>query len=416
MMERNRAMRISLLTTQAFSVAVSVAALVLPSAPADDWPCWRGPARNGISAEAGWLDRWPAEGPRVLWKAAVGTGFSTFAVAGGRAFTLGNDDNTDTVFCLDAETGKVLWSHAYPSDLGDKFFEGGPTATPTVDGGRVYTIGRWGDAFCFEAATGKVVWSKNLVQEIGLPAPGWGLSGSPVVHGDLLLLNAGDGGLAIEKATGKVTWKSAAKEPGYSTPLVVRFGDAERMLLGSGRSYVAVDPRTGREAWRMKWVTQYGCNAADPVVDGDRVFLSTGYGKGAALLKSGAGEPEVVWQGKVMRTQMNPCVLLGGFLYGVDGDAGQKAALKCVDFATGAEKWAQEGFGNGAVMAADGKLIALSGKGELMVAPVSPDGFQPAARAQVLGGKCWTVPVLANGRIYCRNAAGDVVCLDVKKP
>jgi outer membrane protein assembly factor BamB len=404
------------LAVKAVSIGMALAAAAPPRASAGDWPCWRGPARNGISAETGWLDRWPAEGPRVLWKASVGTGFSSFAVAGGRAYTLGNADTTDTVFCLDAETGKVLWSHAYPSDLGDRYFEGGPTSTPAVDGGRVYTVGRWGDAFCFDAATGKVVWSKNIVQETGLPAPGWGLAGSPVVHGDLLLLNAGEAGLALEKATGRVVWKSAAKEPGYSTPLPVRRGDAELVLLGSGKAYLAVDPRTGREAWRVKWVTQYGCNAADPVVDGDRVFLSTGYGKGAALLQLGAGEPGTVWQTKVMRTQMNPCVLLGGFLYGVDGDAGQNAALKCVELATGAAKWAQEGFGNGAVLAADGKLIALSGKGELMVAPAAPEGFQPTARAQVLGGKCWTVPVLADGRIYCRNAAGDVVCLDVKKP
>jgi len=397
-------------------IALFVSLAALPAASADDWPCWRGPGHNGISAETGWLDRWPDGGPRVLWKAEVGTGFSSFAVAGGRVYTLGNADNTDTVFCFEAATGKALWSHAYPSDLGDKFFEGGPTSTPAVDGDRVYTIGRWGDAFCFEAATGKIVWSKNIVQETGLPAPGWGLAGSPVVHGDLLLLNAGDAGLALEKATGKVAWKSAAKEPGYSTPLVVRRGDAELLLLGSGKSYLAVDPRTGREAWRVKWVTQYGCNAADPVVDGDRVFLSTGYGKGAALLKPGAGEPEVVWQGKVMRNQMNPCVLVGGFLFGADGDAGQKGALKCVELATGAEKWAKERFGPGAVTVADGRLIALSEKGELTVAPASPEGFQPTARAQVLGGKCWTVPVLANGRIYARNAAGDVVCLDVKKP
>jgi outer membrane protein assembly factor BamB len=405
-----------MLRMTASRIVLFVSLTALPAANAADWPCWRGPSHDGVSAETGWLDRWPDGGPRVLWKASVGTGFSSFAVAGGRVYTIGNEDNTDTVFCLDAATGKTLWSHAYPSDLGDKFFEGGPTSTPTVDGERVYTIGRWGDAFCFEAATGKVVWSKNVCQETGLPAPGWGLAGSPVVHGDLLLLNAGDGGLALEKATGKVAWKSAAKEPGYSTPLVVRFGDAERMLLGSGKSYVAVDPKTGAEAWRVKWVTQYGCNAADPVVDGGRVFLSTGYGKGAALLKPGAGEPEVVWQGKVMRTQMNPCVLVGGFLFGADGDAGQKGSLKCVELATGTEKWAKEGFGPGAVTVADGRLIALSEKGELSVAPASPEGFQPTARAQVLGGKCWTVPVLANGRICCRNAAGDVVCLDVKKP
>jgi len=385
-------------------------------AAADDWPQWRGPQRNGISAETGWRDQWPEAGPPLLWKADVGIGFSSLAVAQGRVYTLGNADDTDTVFCFDADTGRRIWSHAYPSDLGDKFYEGGPTSTPTVDGDRVFTISKWGDLFCFEAATGKIVWSKNVQKETGLPVPAWGFGGSPLVQEDLLLLNVGEAGVALDKKTGKPVWKSAAQEPGYSTPLPFRRGDDGFLLFSSGKAYVAVNPKTGREAWRMKWITNYGVNAADPIVDGDRVFISSGYGKGSTLLRLGAAEPEVLWQNKAIRTQMNPCVLLGGHLYGIDGDAASKTALKCIEFATGTEKWAQPIAGSGAVAAADGKLLVLCGNGELKVAPASPDGFTPTAKARVLEGKCWTVPVLANGRIYCRNAEGRVVCVDVRKP
>jgi outer membrane protein assembly factor BamB len=382
---------------------------------ATDWPQWRGPQRNGISAETGWGDTWPGDGPPVAWKAKVGLGYSAFVVAQGRAYTLGHADGADTVFCFDADSGKLLWKHSYPAELGDKYFDGGTTGTPTVDGDRVYSLSRWGDLFCLEAATGKVVWSKNVQQETGARVPEWGFGGAPLVSGKLLILNVGEAGLAVDKATGTIAWKSAPKVAGYSTPLPVTHNGEELVLLASGQAYVALQPASGKEAWRTKWVTQYDVNATDPVVDGERMFLSTGYGKGGAVFKWAAGAPEQLTKVKALRTQMNTAVLVGGHLYGVDGDTSEKATLKCVEFATGAEKWVQPGFGSGALIAADGKLIALSGTGELMIAPASAAGLVPTTRAQVLGGKCWTAPVLANGRLLCRNSKGEVVCLDLRK-
>ena len=384
-------------------------------AHAEDWPHWRGPQRNGISAEIGWRDTWPADGPPTAWKAKVGLGFSSFAVAQGRAFTLGHADGQDTVWCFDEATGKVLWKHSYPSELGDKYFEGGTTGTPTVAGDRVFTLSRWGDVFCFEAASGKIVWSKNVQKETGVRVPDWGFAGAPLVQENLLVLNVGDAGLALDKSTGKIIWQSTDKNAGYSAPLPVQRDGQWLALLGNGTAYVAVRLHDGKEAWRVRWLTEYGVNASDPIVDGDRLFLSTGYGKGGGLFKLGAGEPEQIWKTKKIRTQMNAAVLFKGHLYGTDGDTTEKAALKCLDFATGEEKWTQPGFGSGAVVIADGKLIALGGTGELVVAPAMPTGFKPTARAQVLGGKCWTAPVLANGRIYCRNSRGDVVVVDVRK-
>ena len=397
---------------------ISVTLLVIASGArlaAGDWPHWRGPDRNGVSSEVGWSDQWPAAGPKVAWKAKVGLGYSSFVVAGGRVVTMGHADEKDTVFCFAADTGKELWKHSYPAELGDKYFDGGTTGTPTFDGGHVFVLSRWGDTMCLNAADGKVVWSKNVEKETGARIPDWGFGGAPLVHGDRLVLNVGDAGLALDKKSGAILWKSEPKSAGYSTPLLLKSGENTLGIFGSGQSYVAVNLRDGKEAWRIRWLTQYGVNAADPVVDGDRLFLSTGYDKGAALFKLGGAQPEQLWKSKVLRTQMNAAVLYRGHLYGVDGDTTDKASLKCLDFATGVEKWNHAGFGSGGVIIADGKLVALSGSGELMVAPASPDGFMPTPRAQVLGGKCWTAPVLADGRIYCRNSRGDVVCVDVRK-
>lgn len=394
-------------------IAVLIASMPASLARADDWPVWRGPARNGISAEKDWKP-FDAAGPKIVWKAQVGVGFSSFVVAKGRVYTVGFANDADTLVCLDADTGKSIWQHTYPSELGDKFYEGGTTGTPTVDGDHVYFISRWGDTFCLDAASGKVVWSVNIQKEHGIRLPTWGFGGAPLVHDKLLILAAGESGVALDKATGKLVWKSANKEAGYSTPLIATIGGKQVLLVASSQAYIAVEPATGKELWRVRWVTQYGVNAADPIVAGDQVFISSGYGKGCTLVDVASGTPKEVWKSRVLRTQMNPAVLIDGHLYGVDGDTTEEASLKCIELKTGAEKWAVAEFGSGTVIAADGKLIALSAKGELSIAAASPDGFKPVAKGQVLTGKCWTVPVLANGMLYCRNWKGQIVCVDLK--
>lgn len=378
---------------------------------AGDWPQWRGPNRNGTTSES--VSQWSKE-PRVAWRANVGLGFSSIVVSDGRACSAGHADGKDTVFCFDAVTGKELWKQSYPSELGDKYYEGGTTGTPSFDGDHLYWLGRWGDLFCFETKTGQIVWSKNIAKEAAVKIPSWGFTGAPLVHENLLVLNVGEAGMGVEKRNGTIVWQSANKDAGYSTPLPIQREGRWLALLGSEKNYLAVDIKSGKEAWRYRWLTQYGVNAADPVVQGDRIFISTGYGKGAALLNLSAGEPKEVWKSKVLRTQLNPAVLFDGHLYGADGDTGQTPALKCIEFVSGTEKWAHEGFGSGGVIIAGGKLIALSSTGELIIAQASPAEFKPLARAQVLGPKCWTAPVLANGIIYCRNNRGDIAAIELR--
>jgi outer membrane protein assembly factor BamB len=321
---------------------------------------------------------------------------------------MGNTTNTDWVFCLEAGTGKVVWGHSYPCPLDAKNFEGGPCATPTIADGMVYTFSRKGDLFCLDAAKGTVVWSKNLNQESGLEIPTWGCASSALVEGSMVVVNMGSAGVALDRKTGKVLWVSAKGPGAYATPVPLRIGSEPCLAILSRQSLIAVKAADGHELWSYPWKTDYDVNAADPIVDGDKVFISSGYNHGGALLKLSGQSPAKVWENKNMRNHFDSCVVWQGHLYGPDDNG-----LRCLAFDTGELKWTCGEFGKGSLMVADGKLVGLSEKGELMIIDPTPTAFKPIARARVLSGKCWTTPLLCNGHIYCRNAAGNIVCLDV---
>ena len=382
---------------------------------ADDWPQWRGPDLNGISRETGWSVNWPDAGPPTLWRAEVGIGFSSVTVVAGRVFTLGNARETDTVWCFDAVTGRQIWKHEYPCELDAIYYEGGPGSTPTVDGDRVFTLSKRGHLFCFEAASGRVIWQKQIAAEVQAGKPRWGFAGSPLVEADRLILNVGAAGTAVDKGSGRVVWQSGTNFAGYATPVPVVLGGERCALIFARETLVAVKMKSGEVVWEIPWKTRWDINAVDPIVAGDQLFLSS-FDRGGGLFRLNALQPpSQVWTNlHSLANHMNSAVLIDGHLYGVDGntDAPPKD-LRCVELATGKVKWQYPGLGLGSLMAADGKLIVLSDQGELVVAEASAERFRPLAQAQVLGGKCWTVPVLAGGRIWCRNAAGTLVCLEV---
>jgi len=382
---------------------------------AADWPQWRGPSQDGISQETAWQVEWPDDDPPIVWNANVGTGFASVSVANGLLFTTGHANGQDTIWCLNATTGETVWKHSFAEPLLDKYYEGGPSATPTVHNDVVYSISKSGLVFCLDRDNGTVVWQVDAAQLTGSPMPTWGFGGSPVVYGDFLLLNMGGSGVALDKNTGALKWKSEAEEAGYTTPYIMDREDGVYAIFSSGRDFTGREVSSGEEVARWAWKTRYGVNAADPVVDGDRVFISSGYRKGATVVDISSGEPVEVWKNKEMETQMNPCILINGFLYGCSGDQGDRSTtLKCISMDTGETRWTFPGIGPGSLTAAKGNLIVLTARGELMFAPISPNEFEPVFQMQVLGGKCWTVPVLANGRIYCRNSDGDLVCVDVR--
>jgi len=399
--------RFSVLPAASIAASILCAFAVSPVA-ANDWPRWRGSEFNGISKETGWSASWPADGPKQLWKATVGIGFSSVAVSDGWLYTLGNQSGTETVYCLDASTGQERWKHSYPCPIDPNLYEGGPNATPTVDGNVLYSFSRKGHLFALDAATGKVLWSKNVHDDLGAKIPEWGFSGSPLVEGQLLVINAGPAGMGFDKSTGKVLWFSGKESAGYSSPVPFAQGSIRAVLLFSTKTLSAVNAETGALLWRHPWPTSYGVNAADPVLSGQRIFISSGYNEGCALLELDDKNVSVLWQNKNMRNHFNSSIALGGCVYGFD-----ESELKCLDLRTGSVRWTERSLGKGSLIAADGKLIILCEKGQLVVANGASDAFKPIARAQVLGGKCWTSPVLANGKIYCRNARGDLVCVEV---
>ncbi len=397
---RRASLEIALLAALATGSALSAA----------DWAQWRGPTRDGISTETGWTHQWGAAGPKLLWKKSLGIGCSGFTAVGDRVYTIGNTNDTDTVFCLDAATGKELWKHSYPQPLDPNMFEGGPGCSPAIDGPRVYTLARHGLLLCLEE--GRVVWSKHLVKDFGAKQPTWGYANSPLVLGDMLLLDVGAKGasaVALNKLTGEIIWKAGDEPASYSSPIVITPGDNPSVAFFNAFGLVVRTARDGRELWRFPWKTSYDVNAATPIPVGDAVFISSGYNHGAALVRAVGGKPEVVWESKAMRNQINSSVLWQGHVYGFD-----ESSFNCLDVQTGAVKWKKPGLGKGSLILADGKLVILSEKGQLVVARPSPEKFESLAEAQVLGkDRCWVVPTLSHGRIFVKNNLGETAAYDL---
>jgi outer membrane protein assembly factor BamB len=376
-----------------------------------DWPCYRGPGHNGISNETDWNSNWGPGGPKVLWEKSIGVGFSTTAVADGRAYNLGNNDKkTDTVYCFDAKTGQELWKHSYPCPLLPNSYEGGTLSTPTVDGPKVYTLSKIGDLFCLDAASGKVLWHKQLNKEMGFALPTWHFSSSALIAGDMLLLNMGTAGLALNKNTGAPLWQSGKGKCGYATPVPFEMDGQPCLAIMSEISLIVVKQADGKQLWQYPWKTSYEINAADPVVIGSQMLITSGYKHGCALLEFNAAGVKRVWENQLMAMQINCPIVRDGFAYGFDENV-----FKCLKLQDGKQQWEEGSLGKGSLMmSADGRLIITSEKGELVIAKADPQKFNVVARAQILPKtKCWTSPVLANGRIYARNAAGKFVCVDV---
>lgn len=381
---------------------------------AESWYKWRGPAGDGIAiAKVPQSGDWPEDALEVLWKNSVGIGFSSPVVQDGRVFLSGNQNDRDTIFCLDADSGKMVWKHTYASEKWPNLYDGGPNASATIDGDEVFGLGRHGHLFCFAADDGKILWQVDLHQDLGLAKPSWGFTSAPLVAGDLLYLNAGSHGLALEKKTGKVRWRTGSGDGAYATPEPIQLGGKEALVVFGPASCSAVRAKDGKLLWEVPWKTKYKVNAAQPIIRDDRMFLSSAYGFGSALLAIDAGGAKEVWRNKAMENHFNTCVLLDGYLYGVSGTTADKCLLKCISWDTGETQWEEKGVGMGSLVAAGKHLVVLSDRGELIFAEASPSGFEPAYRSQILGGKCWTPPAISGGRVYARNAKGDVVAVNL---
>lgn len=370
-----------------------------------DWPNWRGPNFDGVSVEK--VPEKLPEALEVIWKAKVGIGFSSFSVVGNRVLTMGNSEGKDTVRCLNADSGEVIWQHSYACELDPLYYEGGPGGTPTVHERAVYTLSKKGHAFCLSLDSGKVIWSRDLVKDHELKLPEWSFACSAFVDGDKILLNAGRYGIALARDTGKTLWVPDTESSGYAT--IVPFDDS--YLFFSAKALLALD-NSGAVKWKYPWKSSRDVNAADTVLVGNDIVVSSSAGTKRLRVNENRLPPDVVWHQRDLKWYFNAGVLVRSHIFSLHGTTHRPTELVCTNAATGETVWSEDGFGSGGLIAA-GDHIILCDQGVLTIFKASEDSYQPVLQQKVLDGKCWTSPVLANGRIFCRNASGDVVALSL---
>jgi outer membrane protein assembly factor BamB len=375
----------------------------------DDWPQWRGPKRDGTSAERGLLKDWPAAGPPLAWRAAgAGTGYSSFSSALGRLYTLGARGNTEYVMAYDAATGRKVWEvehgRRFRNDRGD-----GPRATPAVDGDRVYAFGASGDLAALEAATGKVLWKLNVLDKFGGSNIPWGLSESPLILSDRIIVSPGGRSaavVALNKTDGSVIWKSLNDEPGYSSAVLHEAGGVREAVYFTAERAIGVDVQTGKLLWSYNQVANQTANVATPIVRGNRVFLSSGYGTGAALLELTPGDSKTgmsarqVYFTREMRNHHASSVLIGDYLYGFSD-----AILTAMKFDTGDVAWRDRSVGKGSVVFADERLYLYSEGGVVGLAEANPAGYREHGRFRIQSGDLptWSHPIVSNGKLFIRD-------------
>lgn len=402
-------------------LVISIIAVVTASLRAADWPQFLGPTRNGISPETDLPDHFPPGGPKLIWKKDVGQGFSGPVVASGKLVLFHRVADKETVECLDAHTGNRIWISDYPTHYQDDFgFDEGPRATPTIVEGKVYTFGAEGVLSCWDFASGKRIWQIDAKDQFTAPKGFFGLACSPLVEGNDVIVNIGGGKgagvVAFDKNTGKVLWKAADDEASYSSPVAATFNGKRYILVFDREGLAALDSSTGKVFFHFHWRsrTNESVNAATPLVIGDDVFVSASYGTGAAMLHFHESGPEVIWSGDdILSNHYATSVYHDGFLFGYDGRQESGPNLRCVDAKTGKVRWSQDGFGAGTLMVAGDKLLILTEKGELILAPATPDGYKPLAHAQILPFNSRAYPALADGLYYARSKE-KLVCVNLR--
>jgi outer membrane protein assembly factor BamB len=393
-----------------------------------DWPQWRGVQRDAISRETGLLQEWPEKGPPLAWKATgLGAGYSEVSVARSRIFTMGERRNPDKpqkpvetfVIALDETTGKEQWA----ARIGDRYGDGGPRSTPTVDGDRVYALSPHGDLLCLDFAAGKPRWSKNLPKDFGGQVGGWHYSESVLIDGDRLICTPGgkDATLvALDKKTGKTVWKAKVPDGGdraeYSSVVIAKVGDEKQYIQFLGRGVVGIKAEDGTFLWRYDHPANGTANCSTPVYHDGRVFAASAYGRGGGLARLTRDGDDTtakeVYFLKEIQNHHGGLVLVNGYLYGEGG-----GRLYCIDFKSGKVMWQEPRPGKGSIAYADGRLYYRNEGGPMTLVEANPKKYVERGRfdqPQGGSGPSWAHPVIANGKLYLRH--GDVLfCYDVKQ-
>jgi outer membrane protein assembly factor BamB len=439
--------------------------LAAGAARADDWPQWLGPKRDGVWREKGILDKFPAKGPKVLWRTPVARGYAGPAVAGGRVYLLdfqpaegardpGKNpfnatklDGKERVLCLDEKTGKILWHHDYdcPYTISYPF---GPRCTPVVAGGKVYTLGAMGDLLCLDAAKGTVLWSKNFPRDYDAPKPMWGFAAHPLLDGDKLICMVGGKGsevVAFDKDSGKEVWKALTLDGvqlGYCPPVVFEAGGKRQLIIWDPARVHSLDPASGKEYWSQRFMVGANMTIPTPRLDGNRLFLTNFY-SGAMLLELDRDKPaaKVLWKKKGRNEQpdntealhcvISTPVFQGAYIYGVCS-YGQ---MRCLEAATGKRLWmdlkatgskekSSDRWDNAFIVEQGGRYFLFNEQGDLIIAKLTPKGYEEVSRAHILaptskagyGGflrtVVWSHPAFADRMMFARNDK-EIVCVSL---
>ncbi len=380
-------------------------------AAAADWPQFRGPQRDGTSTETGLATVWPQTGPQQLWRVEIGEGYSGIVVVDGRLLTMFAAGEDEVLASFDPATGKEQWrvriGANFETQLGN-----GPRATPTVADGVAYALSSNGQLHAIHVADGKVLWSRDLPETLGGRRPNWGYAAPPLVDGDHLLIDAGGlegrGFASLSRTTGEIVWTATDERNGYAAPLRLELAGRSQYVTVTRDHVLGLDPQTGTVLWQHP----AGDGTIAGVVDAgeDRVFVSAPEDGAIALRihKDGDGfRIEELWTSKRFKNHFQTSVYFEGHLYGFDA-----GSLKCIDAASGEMSWGKRGLGKGSLIIADGLLIILGERGQLVLAKATPESWQELASAQIFEDKSWTPPALADGRLYLRNQF-EMVALDL---
>lgn len=391
------------------------------SAPADDWPQWRGPDRDGISKETGLMKAWPEGGPALDWKiGGLGEGYGSVAVVGDRIFVQGTNDRDSLVFCLNRADGKKLWT----VPLGERLVQdkgNGPRGTPTVVDGVLYALTGMGELACLNQADGTERWRINILEEFNASNIGWGISESPLVDGGHLIVSPGGrnaGIVALDRNTGKTLWRCTGLDgpAAYSSAIVANVGDVRVIMNFTKDAGVGVRANDGKLLWEYKAPANGTANCTTPIFHDNKVFYTSNYGVGGGLLaltpQGNEVETQELYFNKDMKNHHGGIVLLDGHIYGFNDHI-----LTCMDFETGEVKWQDRSVGKGVTIAADGMLYLLGERYTVGLAEATPEGYRERGRFQIedRGQPSWAYPAVSGGKLYIRNQ-DQLSCYDISLP
>lgn len=387
----------------------------------NDWPNWRGVNFDGKSSITGIKTDW-SKGLKKLWQVDflcqgnATASWATVVVQGNRLVVPGRDENNDLVFCLNSETGKLIWKGSYEAKTNTSHGPGA-RATAVIDSNRVYTFGRGGDVVCWQLLDGKMLWKKN-VQDEGGSEPQWGHSATPYVLNDKLFVQGGGKAtvIAYDKLSGKMLWKSMEGEAGYSAAMTIKFDSVAKLIIYHGTGLSCLNPNDGKVLWTVPWATEYNVNATTPIVTGNHIFHTSGYGMGGELIEATEKGYKVIWKNNVIEAQHSDQILIDGFLYGYTGESNNRSPFKCVEYMTGKEMWSTNEIGGGTCIFVDNYLVCLDLKGNLYLVKPDRNSFKKVGELlnaiKDVKSLAWTSPVIANGKLYLRYMQ-TVICYNL---